>query len=499
MTNNQHNPSTNDRPEIVLGLVAPTGVDRTSIISAITDHMVKFGYKTEHCQLSSLLPKITEHGIPIIPKPFFNRVMSLMDAGDMLRKKLHRGDALVLYSIADTIEDRKKTSGGVLPNTIRIIDSLKHPDEVRTLRKIYGPGFFLIGINASEERRRDYLVDHKSVSKTDATKLIDRDKSGGEQLGQRMGDTFELADAYISLDEREHDAHSHQIWRILDLLFGDPFCTPTSDEHAMFLAYASSLRSADLSRQVGAVITSGKGEVIATGANEVPKAGGGQYITTSLSDDLHEDPNDHRDFRLGEDSNAKRRQEIVNAIREVVQRLSGKKNTNNETINQDIQNALESTDLFRITEFGRPVHAEMEALLACARIGVSPIEGTLYTTTFPCHNCAKHIVDAGIARVVFVEPYPKSLALELHNDSVVLGPVSNESEKNRVVFEPFTGVAARRYVDLFSIRLSSGEPIDRKDGNIMRKKWLPNKAEPRLQLSALSYLEREKLFVNEIK
>jgi deoxycytidylate deaminase len=74
-----------------------------------------------------------------------------------------------------------------------------------------------------------------------------------------------------------------------------------------------------------------------------------------------------------------------------------------------------------ITEFGRPVHAEMEAILSCARIGISPKMGTLYCTTFPCHNCAKHIVAAGIKRVVYVEPYPKSKAEKLHSDSLNTG------------------------------------------------------------------------------
>jgi len=60
----------------------------------------------------------------------------------------------------------------------------------------------------------------------------------------------------------------------------------------------------------------------------------------------------------------------------------------------------------------------MEALLSCARSGARVRGGTLYTTTFPCHNCAKHLVGAGIARVIFVEPYPKSKAVELHADAL---------------------------------------------------------------------------------
>src|SRR3954464_15400320 len=101
------------------------------------------------------------------------------------------------------------------------------------------------------------------------------------------------------------------------------------------------------------------------------------------------------------------------------------------------------------------VHAEMEAIASCARVGVSPRNGVMYTTTFPCHNCAKHIVAAGIRAVQYVEPYPKSRALELHNDSIAV----ENPQPGKVLFNPFVGISARRYVDLFSMQLSSGHAL----------------------------------------
>ena len=55
------------------------------------------------------------------------------------------------------------------------------------------------------------------------------------------------------------------------------------------------------------------------------------------------------------------------------------------------------------------------------------VGGTLYTTTFPCHNCTRHIVASGIAKVYYIEPYAKSLALELHNDAIELRGKRRES------------------------------------------------------------------------
>src|SRR4029079_6724950 len=73
-----------------------------------------------------------------------------------------------------------------------------------------------------------------------------------------------------------------------------------------------------------------------------------------------------------------------------------------------------------IIEFGRMVHAEMNALADAARFRRSTIGATLYCTTMPCHMCAKLIIAAGIDRVVYVHPYNKSLVAELFEDSVAV-------------------------------------------------------------------------------
>src|SRR5690348_6073412 len=103
----------------------------------------------------------------------------------------------------------------------------------------------------------------------EAKRLIARDAENEDKHGQQTRKTFELADAWVKDED--------QLCRFLDLIFGNPFQTPTDDEDGMALAYAAALRSSDLSRQVGAAIVSSTGEVIATGRNEVPAPGGGQY------------------------------------------------------------------------------------------------------------------------------------------------------------------------------------------------------------------------------
>lgn len=190
----------------------------------------------------------------------------------------------------------------------------------------------------------------------------------------------------------------------LALLFGEAIITPTRDEHGMFLAQAAALRSSSLSRQVGAAVLNAYGEVLALGVNEVPRYGGGQYWGAKGE----VDGRDHV-FR-GYDSSD--RQKLV-VIREILEKLDpgwGKLSDEEKKSRLDeAAKTLEEARVANLTEFGRAVHAEMEAITSAARIGVSIRGATLFTTTFPCHGCAKHIVDAGIERVVYIEPYPKSL------------------------------------------------------------------------------------------
>jgi deoxycytidylate deaminase len=115
----------------------------------------------------------------------------------------------------------------------------------------------------------------------------------------------------------------------------------------------------------------------------------------------------------------------------------------------------------------------------------------MYCTTFPCHNCAKHIVAAGISRVVFVEPYPKSRALELHDDAIILKHENESASGNhKVEFEPFVGLGPQRFLDLFSMHLGSGKKLIRKE-NGSSVVWKRESAEMRVPLLPASYIERE--------
>jgi len=65
------------------------------------------------------------------------------------------------------------------------------------------------------------------------------------------------------------------------------------------------------------------------------------------------------------------------------------------------------------------IHAEQNALIQAAKLGVSIDGATLYCTHQPCVMCAKMIVNAGITRVVYKEGYPDDFAREILSEAGV--------------------------------------------------------------------------------
>lgn len=135
---------------------------------------------------------------------------------------------------------------------------------------------------------------------------------------------------------------------------------------------------------------------------------------------------------------------------------------------EKIRSAVAKTNIRTLTEYSRSIHAEMEAILSVAREGRHSLVGaTLYTNTYPCHNCARHIVASGIEEVVYIQPYLKSLATELHGDVISELP----DAQDMVIFRQFDGVAPSSYLDLFRPR------APRKEGGKI-KRSLPKEAVP---------------------
>ncbi len=60
----------------------------------------------------------------------------------------------------------------------------------------------------------------------------------------------------------------------------------------------------------------------------------------------------------------------------------------------------------------RTLHAEQNAIIQAALHGVSVEGGTIYSTHQPCVTCAKMIINAGLARVIYAGQYPDEIAMK---------------------------------------------------------------------------------------
>lgn len=64
----------------------------------------------------------------------------------------------------------------------------------------------------------------------------------------------------------------------------------------------------------------------------------------------------------------------------------------------------------------RTIHAEMNALLQCAKLGISTDQAEIYVTHFPCLSCTKALLQAGIKKIHYLKDYHNNpYALELIN------------------------------------------------------------------------------------
>ncbi|GAA4828067.1 hypothetical protein GCM10023232_28180 [Sphingosinicella ginsenosidimutans] len=240
-------------------------------------------------------------------------------------------------------------------------------------------------------------------------------------------------------------------------------------------AASAAVRSACLSRQVGAAIYDNVGDLLGVGCNDVPKFGGGLYGEGGAAD--------HRCFRWQDNECHNDKHKHGLAVK-----IAGAVGAAGENAASVISDTMEG-GVANLIEFSRSVHAEMEAIVSVARLGTgSTVGSTLYTTTFPCHNCARHIVAAGVGTVYYVEPYSKSLALDLHSDAISL----DENCDDKVRFLQYEGFAPRT-----SLRLFSSAGRERKSGGKFVKPN-PRDAKPIFATPLDSYTITENMVIRKL-
>lgn len=449
--------------DLIVGLVGAVGTDMAWVEQELVKHLKSLQFAVEGISINELISRAYGSRLPNKDDiPHDDYIKNRMKAGTALRMRWEDPAAVSLLVVEEIVARRehlRREHAPLRPRCAFVLRSLRRREEVELLDQVYRTQFVLVGCHAPRAVRIEGLADRIACSRdtgdTGAHRwraewltILDQHEQGDAstdpetrrtlaKYGQRTRDTFPLADAYVNL--YAHSDTERALRRFCDLVLGHPFISPSRDEFAMFHAQAAATRSTDLSRQVGAAIATVEGDIVAVGCNEVPRAGGGAY--------WEDDEPDARDFRLGRDGNQDQRDRALREIYHVLERRGALSSSARKNGLTAFLEAMDDTRVDGLIEFSRSVHAEMAALLDAARRGVSVRGAVLYTSTFPCHNCAKHIVAAGIDRVVFIEPYPKSLAEQLHGDSLVVDEPS--AGEGMVRFEHFVGVAPTNYLPLF--------------------------------------------------
>lgn len=465
--------------ELVFGVVGPVGSGTSEIASALEEFLEQSGYEVHIIKARRLIEMFAEDASQSVEgDKGIEQTIGLQNAGDEMRKA--HGNSAVAERFAIEIRSKRakatgvssSDNGAIQPDKTKrayILDSIRHPAEVQLLRRIYQQSFCVIGVVCEEEVRESRLGEKfPDASRNQIRKLMKRDERDDKKHGQQVSAAFHLSDFFVENTQSRFISSaggaeepnpswtvSDELGRLVDILAFNKIVRPRPNETAMYHAHGARMRSSCLSRQVGAALLDRKGNILATGTNEVPRAGGGVYggAFDGFSDTDPEPINDHRCHKYGGYCrNTQSQNEIIDDLVETIDELP-------EKADAELRRKIRATKIGQLIEFSRAVHAEMDALLSAAREGVSTVGSRLYVTTYPCHNCARHIVTAGVDEVQFIEPYLKSQALPLHGDAITDKsedwtppsefyrklPDERSGKFAQVLFRPFTGVAPRLY------------------------------------------------------
>lgn len=236
------------------------------------------------------------------------------------------------------------------PDKNYIVDSVRNPFEVETLRK--RKDFHLLVVEAEPkvrfERIKARAREKDPVTYEDFLKIDAAEAGSRDPASQQLNRTQELADAAVGNNGTVAEFHD-QLKQVIRLLSANTE-RPDWNTYFMNIAQMVALRSNCMKRKVAAVLIKDQ-RIISTGYNGTPRG-------------------------------------IKNCNEGGCPRCShfGKSGTNLDACVCS--------------------HAEENAIVQAAYHGVSVKGGTLYTTFSPCLNCTKMIINAGITDVIYNVAYP---------------------------------------------------------------------------------------------
>jgi hypothetical protein len=232
-----------DFPELIFGIAAPIGVDIPAICDSLANALRAVRYESALIHLTTEMMQF-ELRTPLVQKPtdsnFFTQVVYKIDYANSLCADTKDAATMARIGLRAIVQRRIELAGADdrLPRrpTAYIIRQLKRPDEVTLLRRVYGKHFILVSAYGSAEQRQKLLEEQigrsvaPSVPRNEIAcksgELIARDANEeGEDFGQRLRETFHIADVFIDgLSRREID---DKLTRFIQAFFGRTDIAPS--------------------------------------------------------------------------------------------------------------------------------------------------------------------------------------------------------------------------------------------------------------------------------
>ena len=409
---------------LIIGLTGRFGAGCTTTYNLLIEEYNFVGFS-----LSDFLREIAKQDKNYSELSDKNKRTYLQNLGDKLRKE--NSKAFIAEQVIKGIEKIDGKSCDI------VIDSFKNPAEINAFRNNF-PNFYLFALDAETETRWNrtkikYDRDRKVFDEDD-----ERDKGTDDEPyeGQQVKACMRIADILINSEKSFFTSDGKQnpkvieefgqkIKSCIDLIRKPGNRTPNLDELYMHQACSISLRSMCLKRQVGAVIVldnseTGKGSyIISSGCNNVPH---GEINCIELKGCFRD----------------KEKNEIINKTNYCA--FCGKEILNKGNIK--CSHCRKEIYLPKLFDICRAVHAEEEAILQAAKLGI-PVNGTvLYTSTHPCLLCSKEIINSGIKNIVYLESYPMIQSIEMLSNC-------------NITTRKFEGVTSRMFNKLFLKEISS--------------------------------------------
>jgi len=347
---------------------------------------------------------------------------------------------IILKYIRDYIKENRPHD----TRTFFVIECFRNPAEINYFRRRFYE-FYLFSVFADEKLRFKRAKELYKLTKDDFEKIDQVDKGTDnvqELYKQNVTQCVNLSDIAVTNQGQKTDFY-HKLLTYYALIKVPGCIKPTHMERNMHLAYSMSLNSTCICRQVGAVIVK-KGHIIGAGWNDTePRRIGCTY---RLRGDIVR--TDNKSFPLCSDDDYETFKEIILnyaildhsfCYKDEYAKLKKKKDLAEENIDPRCQKYIDKISTKSLQQC-RALHAEENAILQTAGLGGVGLEdATIYTTTFPCELCAKKIARVGIKRIIYCEPYPKSVSMEVFLKEGI----------KKIDIIPFEGVKSPSFFRLF--------------------------------------------------